>query len=48
MTEYEHEHGGIWGTESATWECSECGTALHSPSDFEIVDGADVCRSCLD
>lgn len=48
MTGYENEHGGIWGTESVNWGCSECGAMLYSPSQFEIVDGEDVCHSCLD
>lgn len=46
MSEYEHEHAGIWGTESVSWTCDRCGENLHSPSDFDLVDGDNVCRSC--
>lgn len=43
---YENEHSGVWGTESVSWTCSDCGTRLQSPSDFDLVDGEEICNGC--
>lgn len=45
--DYEFEHGGIWGTSSVSWTCDNCGIRLHSPSDFDRIDGEDICNKCL-